>query len=303
MEKHKHTKETLKMKKIINNVDPTITDESALQIANNLVTIQEIKEEHKLRHYIINKEKNEFNDFIKANYGGFYFTNYNKVLNSLSNQVLVRYIYLCTYIDYDNNLVHDNVKPHKNIYEKDLETILKLQYRETLKTKKELVQNKLIVINKDKTITINKQYCTKGKISTFNKEEKIRIFRNGIRDIYENATPKQHKQIAIIFKLLPYVNYQYNIVCANPYENDLNAIKPYDIKDICNIVEYVNTTLFKKALSKLYVGDTPAVLLTTALDVTTIFINPRVYYKGNDMTCIRWVEDIINISKNKVDNN
>ena len=59
----------------------------------------------------------------------------------------------------------------------------------------------------------------------------VRMMELGVKEIYENAKPIEHKRLSLFIKILPYVNYNYNIICFNPEEGNKDEIRPMDLKD------------------------------------------------------------------------
>src|SRR5699024_692872 len=76
-------------------------------------------------------------------------------------------------------------------------------------------------------IMISKDLIVKGAIEDFEKLKKndkdltyTRLFSENIQDMYEGTDPKARKQLANLFKVLPYINFKYNVFCENPTETN-----------------------------------------------------------------------------------
>lgn len=187
-----------------------ITQEIANTICDYL-TYEEQIEENK----IINEEKSRIMELlrnqsmlkqcIKERYGSFYFSYYNKLIEVLKPQYLTRALYLCSYMNYDNLLVEGKTH-HKPIKESDLARIWNISRAEMFNTKKELISLGILIVNENETLSISEDFCKKGELMKKNKEEKARIFNDAIREIYEKAKPSEHKKIALLYKILPYIN-------------------------------------------------------------------------------------------------
>lgn len=148
------------------------------------------------------KSQNEFDKLVDIYLGNFYFNFYKRFAHKLKPMNYVRFLYLCSYMDYENRLVKKNGNKNVSIYEKELQSILNIGKTEYYNTKKDLVENNLIIINKDKSVSINNKYCKKGKIIKNSMVVKIRMFNNGIRKLYENCNPKEHKKLAFLFDII-----------------------------------------------------------------------------------------------------
>ena len=245
------------------------------------------------------KSKNEIDTLIRDNLGGFYFSIYKDLLDiKLEPQYEFRFIYLCAYMNYDNKITFGNAEGNgKLAHEKDLMEVLGLSQNETIRTKNALIKANLITIEEDKTISINKKYAAKGKITKKILRGSVRIMEIGLRNLYENVTPKEHKKVDVLIKLLPYVNYDYNILCKNPSEPNKDKIEPLTIKDLCGIIGYdvKNQTKLKNSLLKLKVKNKCVIAITLVGNKHAISVNPYIYYKGNKINNLKHLCAIFDI--------
>ncbi len=267
--------------------------------AINIVRKDAGKKEVKRIEFIINNS--EMATKIRM-FGSFYFNHYKNVLKlNIPEQVLFRYIYLCTYMNYNNQIciVVDGKK--RLATTKDLKSILRLSDSETRKTKNILIENELIIINEDKTISINSKFAIKGKVRKKSLTGSVRIMEEGIQEIYEKAKPTEHKKLALLIKVLPHVNFDYNIVCFNPEERNQEDIIPMNLKELCNAVGYdeTNTTRLKRDLLKLKVGGNPVIAVTEIYRGHAVSINPAIYYKGNNPKAMDWLMTLFKIVNKK----
>lgn len=229
-------------------------------------------------------------------YGSFYFNFYDNIINKLDFKNITRLLYLCSYMDYNNRLVMKITEfKHIPMTNKDLIRILNLSEKEFYRTKKELVEQN-ILIEKEGVFYINESICKRGAIVDNKKDNKIRNFDNAIKELYRNSVPKEHKFLALIYKILPYINYNHNIVCKNPTEENKEFIEPFTIKEISEMFGYKNQTVFKNNLLKLKVNGEPVVILTFIANTSMILINPKVYYKGNEKNEVKNIEYMIDIA-------
>ena len=231
----------------------------------------------------------------------FYFCYFDKLLKEkMSEQMTARSIYLFTFGDYDGILKYGNAKGEGSIVrEKDLQELLGLKKTEFMNTKKELIKiHKIFLIREDGVVMPNPMFFQKGKIKR-KKDLKmaVRIFEEGIQEIYRKAKPKEHKKIGILIKLLPFINYGYNVVCFNPEESDLTKVRRMTLKDICVAIEYdeTNASRLKRELLKMKVDGKPVVMISLVEDKNCVFINPKVYHKGGNEKTLRYLMDIFEI--------
>ena len=246
------------------------------------------------KNEILNKKKsdNEFKMFVDKNLGNFYFLFYKLIKKGIERQYIIRFLYLCTYMDYENKLLFGNgLEETKYMREKDLQEVLKLSKTETSYTKKILIANELIFIENN-LIIINKKYCIKGKIeSSKKKSQKVRIFENGLRELYEKAKPKEHKKLALLIELLPYINLKFNIICKNPTCENIKDLKPIDLKEMCKIIKYSSnqSSRLKKDLLSLKINGELTIMFSETGSAKFITVNPKIYYKGNKLDDLKWL--------------
>lgn len=304
-----YTKKVIDLKNIIKQNDFITNDGEIVDIHNqvyenlamDIVNYQEYQEEKKReqneKRQLLEKinQKNEFKDYIKTFYGSFYFYFYKRIIKTLEPQYLTRFLYLCTYINYDNLLIIDKTTRHIPIYEEELQNILRLGKTETYKTKVALIKNDLITIQENGIIKINDKYCKKGDIVKNKKIDKTRVFNNAIKELYEKALPKEHKKLALLFQMLPYVNLKWNVICKDTTEELKENINCYTLKELMQELGQTNITRFKNDLLKLTVGGEPVVLIQLANNNSSILINPKIYYKGTKLEDIKYIEEDINM--------
>lgn len=267
-------------------------------IAMDIVNYKEAKEEIKTKQAIYYNNKSEFENNLNNTYGSFYF-NFYKGLPVIERQYLFRFIYLCTYLKYNDTKLYiklDN-KRYKAIKEIELMDILKLKTREYQKTKTVLKNNNLIYVDDDKNIRINKSISIMGNVEN-NKKDYIRIFKEGIRNLYINSLPREHKKLALFVEILPYINYNYNIICKNPNEKIMENIEPLNVKELSNILDIYknkNTSTLKTMLLNTFVGSEKVAMIVKDYNKEFFIINPRIYYKGNDIQELNYLLGLFNV--------
>ena len=241
-------------------------------------------------YFEIKNIKEEKQSLTMKEYGNFIWIlyrvqeNYNDLINP-SN--LSKLMFVSTYLGYSGYLVFSN---GKLIDKAKLRELLMISVVEYNKFYKEMLL-KEIIIEKDNKIYINEHLFFKGKIDklpfTINKNI-TRLYINSIREIYNKTNIKSHKQLSYIFKILPYVNIKYNIICFNPLEDNLEKLQPMNFLDFCDTINYnkSNYRNLKKIFKECYSIQNEYIISFVSnnnniLD-TTLFINPRLYYAGNN---------------------
>ena len=221
-------------------------------------------------------------------YGSFVWFVYNpleKIFPELNNAEIARLIFLSTYVDYDTNYLCSS----KSNYLKTerISKLLHICYKKTQLFLAKLI--KLEILEKEEgKYKMNSKIFYKGQIKDNYGADKetIRIYIKFIRTLFNTCTPRQHNKLAYFYKLIPYINRKYNVVCSNIFETEMEYINIMTLEQICDVLDYDKSNISKliKELSKIEYGDEHVFCYMAAGDIkkATIFINPVVFYSGSD---------------------
>ena len=141
-------------------------------------------------------------------------------------------------------------------------------------------------MNDDKTLSINIKLIKKGSLKTDRRGGTVvnRNFDEAIRILYRKSKPIEHKSLAILIKILPYINFQHNVLCKNPEATLLQEVEPMTMKELCIEINYDarNSSRLQKKLYALRVNEEKVIGTWEDDDKKLIVVNPSVYYKGAD---------------------
>lgn len=223
--------------------------------------------------------------------GNFYFIPTNEDFADLKPQTATRLIYLNTFLNYDDNTIYNHTRLREPLRRAELADKLKISKAAASQFFNE-VSPKYLSEDSDGAIHSNNTIFHRGKID---KSQKYAIYQKfytqGVRKLYEASKPSQHKNLGYIFKLLPYINLQYNVLCFNPFEQELNKIEFMMVAEFCEKIHYSKSNINKlisiyKSLrfdmegqQQKFIG-----IVNNELDYASgqIFINPRVLFCGDD---------------------
>lgn len=253
------------------------------------------------------REKTEFESYIQNNFGSFYFNNYMELWEKLTKEnsaLAFRFLYLCTYADFDGYLRFGSVKNGVDtsyMTTKDFKEVFDVSAGMTTKLKNELFDNELITETDDGRLMVNDRYYTRGNLSSADKKKSTRSFDFGIRYIYKQSQPKEHKKLGLIIPLLDYVNVHLNIICKNVNEKEPKYMYPLDMKEICEIVgyDYTHSTKLRKCLAETTVNGQPMVAYMSHQGADFFVVNPAIFYKGKKLDELKVLVDLFNVSKTK----
>lgn len=195
---------------------------------------------------------------------------------------ITRLLFLSTYMDYDNFMVLGN-KPIDNV---DFSLLLNVSIEEGRAFFTRMIECNIFRESSD-GVQISKDYFCKGRLNN-RKQSSMRIYTNGVRSLYNGVNSRAHKSLSYLFRLIPYVNKQYNIVCRHPLEGDVRVMRSMSAGDCCDLFHYGRSHASKMRnylLSPRFTyGDHP---MAAASQVTlngikgsAIIVNPRIYYGG-----------------------
>lgn len=219
--------------------------------------------------------------------GNFYFTSRKEDFTDISPESLTRLIYLNTFIAYGNRVMLTERTP---MHHRDLSGVLKLSKATITRFWKE-VSPKYIKETDEGLILSNDVIFRRGAIKEGDSYQ--RMYIKGIRSLYESTDKCNHKYLGFLFRLLPFVNIEYNVVCSNPFEKDLERVELISIADFCNMIGYDKAHINK--LIRIYqnikfdIGEKLERFCSFTYDGISrqnakIFINPHILYCGSDYT-------------------
>lgn len=224
--------------------------------------------------------------FLQEQYGNFIHTQYESLLKQINNDsaTAFRYIYLCTYMNYDDGYILWN---NRKIKSDTLIDIFNVSSRLITNIKKDLYNNNLILKDKDGYIKVNTKYCYRGNLKeTHNyKQHCTRVFNDSIQQLYKKSDPREHKLLGIFILILPYINIYHNIICMNVREKNIEKLQLPSTAEFEKILQCSNRNSNKrlKDLLQITVGDKPALLMIRHKNCQMYAVNPSIYYSGTNI--------------------
>lgn len=242
------------------------------------------------RAYKEYQEKQEKKKFyrrkIMDELGYFYFVLCENKLGRLSAATAARLIYLCCFLDYEGNF---ELSQRRRMQKSDLQSVLKLSTGATFKFWKEV--NPLYVVEDEKGLSlVTNADIVRGEIKDKNSSYK-RFYIKAIKKLYEQTPATKHKHLGYVYSVLPFISREFNIICWNPMEDNLNDVQPMAIEDFCKIIGYDEHDA--KKLIEIYkkitfdVKGEPEYFLsfvTNEADFKNaqLFVNPKILYSGKN---------------------
>lgn len=222
---------------------------------------------------------------VRKEYGAFVWLLYN------SNEVLdlgvrpedvTKLIYLSTYMDYQNRLVDDNDETPMD--KEEMMTLLRTSRNTFAKFFKSITDVGILKQHQRGYYYLNDDIFSRGTITDKNISKSVmRLYIKGIRKIYDESLMYEHHLLSYLFRAIPFVNINYNILCHNPQERSYNMIEPMLFSEFCEKVGYKpeNERKLKNKIKELRIGHRPVFNFVENSDGRFCFINPHIYYSGN----------------------
>ena len=126
-------------------------------------------------------------------------------------------------------------------------------------------------------------------------KQHVKFYVDGVRRLYSFADKKDHGRIGCLFKLLPFVNIEWNLLCYPEYtmERDADKIELLSLREFCGLicfdVNHVSTLLDSYRSIRFKVGERMERFCSITFDGidrnnAKIIINPHILYNGSDYT-------------------
>lgn len=222
--------------------------------------------------------------------GGFVFALYQTCepmenrFSTFSQSDMARLMYIGTYTAYGGSIRHDN---GKTINRSSLEKLLGLSRSKFSGFYRKLIAEKIFEeTGGELFMAPSVFYRGELKDSGYRRAnlQYTRMYRKTVRDLYVKYNGRSLKQLAIIYAVLPFVNFSSNVVCFNPEETDENRLKPLDIERLAALLHYTDTHKLKQALEAIILDYKPVFYLPYDVNDTRklrIVVNPRIVFAGS----------------------
>lgn len=178
----------------------------------------------------------------------FFFVRSDREFELLSAATLTRLIFLGTYCNYDGVLMVSERQP---MLHGDLPKILKLGKTATNDFWNE-ANPEYITEDANGYLHLNAILFHRGRMKRKQCNPYQQFYHDGVRKLYNVVSSRKHKQLGYIFLLLPFVNREYNLLCHNPYETDIDKVELMSIAEFCERIGYDVTHIDR--LLKIYDG-------------------------------------------------
>lgn len=153
----------------------------------------------------------------------------------LSPKTAARIIYLATYLSYEDNVLYYTKKTKMN--KGTMREVLGLGVTAFREFVDEATTSDVLCCE-DGSWKLNPFSFRKGSIGKAEYDVLAKLYVDTIRDLYKSTPKRFHQYLGYVFLLVPYVNTEWNIVCHNPFELELDYIEPMTVGEFCDAIGY-----------------------------------------------------------------
>lgn len=215
----------------------------------------------------------------------------------LSDETAARAAYLATYMKYGTDELWANQR--EKLKRKDLPRTICLS-KATADCFWNEVKGKFFYRDNDSFLHTTGNALIRGPLAGLKIQHEAQyqqLYLSAVKEFYEKITPRQHKRLGHVLKMLHYLNFEYNILCSNPEETKFERVIPMTVSDFCERIGYDvgNVQRLAKEYGKLtfIVADKQTSVwweevfckfMTNGGSIADahIYINPRLIYRGSN---------------------
>lgn len=197
--------------------------------------------------------------------------NIPEVIAKIDDKHCGHLLYLQTFINYEGLLVQAN-RDKTPMTKADIQCVLGLKKTAFYEFFNAMISNEIIFEESNGQYRINPLYHFRGNT---NNAKVIKSFTAKVRSLYN---PRNAKKLGFIYKVIPYIHYETNTVCANPFEQNVEQIEQLSKGDIADITHVSEKTVYSY-LRNMKLGD-EFVFAEIRRGKTRYYkINPFIFYR------------------------
>lgn len=246
------------------------------------------------------KKKKKLYTYMYARHGSFFFYKYDTLLEDIHDDVATafRFLYVCSFADKNFHLV---LSDGRLCNKKDHFTeIFQFPKSSSMGFLNKLLEYGLVYTDTEGTYRVNETYYAYGMPDDDFKQHSIRTFNRAVQDLYRRLSAKQHTFGGEFLKLVPYINIFNNTICKNIAKKNLDSEDIMTKEEIQEVLrpssEYGKKLRLK--LEKMIINDELLIAKFKAGDDIHYIVNPRFFYRGNDINDLRSLIAHFDISSN-----
>ncbi|MFC7063965.1 hypothetical protein [Halobacillus seohaensis] len=204
---------------------------------------------------------------------------------SLSAQDTARLMFIGTYVAWETNRLQSG---KHIIRKKKLEEMVDMSTKRFNELFKRYKTEGILYEKESGEIFVNPTVFYRGSLKKHEYDitnlNYTRMFRKTVRDLYTMFKGRRLAQLAVIYSVLPFLNFNTNIICYNPEETDEELIRPMNLEKLAALLGYKDTYKLKRALDNIKIDGQPVFWVPQNVHDKRnrrIIANPRVVFGGD----------------------
>lgn len=207
--------------------------------------------------------------------------------DELPPATLTRLIVLATFADYNGALMAGREKPMTRA---DAQKILGLgdtAFKQFIRA----VIPRFIVERSGFLYLTDRSTFLRGKLPKDDHAQRWKVYVRAVRNLYNVTDKRQHKYLGYAFELLRFINTEYNILCHDVEETDLDLIEPMTLHEFCEAIghdwNHLNRLLSAYRQLVFTVDGHQERFVSIVSDGidrrnARVFVNPHIVYSGSN---------------------
>lgn len=221
----------------------------------------------------------------------FYFAISKNRCGSIKPQTLARIFFLATYLEHGRSELYRTER--KLLTKAELPALMRLSPKAFYRFWAE-VEGQYLTERDDGALVICNDFFREAlgghRQQAQSECEFQRIFIESLRELYWQTPVAKHRYLGYLFLILPYINWQFNILCKNPETTELNEIEFLTLDEFCDCIGYDKSKRARliaiyDSLVFTWQGKQQRLcsyLQNVARKQEYFILNPRIIYRGTD---------------------
>lgn len=207
--------------------------------------------------------------------------------DELPPATLTRLIVLATFADYNGALMAGREKPMTRA---DAQKILGLgdtAFKQFIRA----VIPRFIVERSGFLYLTDRSTFLRGKLPKDDHAQRWKVYVRAVRNLYNVTNKRQHRFLGYAFELLRFINFEYNVLCHDVEETDLDLIEPMTLHEFCEAIghdwNHLNRLLSAYRQLVFTVDGHQERFVSIVSDGidrrnARVFVNPHIVYSGSN---------------------
>lgn len=153
--------------------------------------------------------------------------------NDVNSKMIFRLFYTAAFETMYDVIFNDHGIP---IYYWNLHHVIDMSYAPTKEFLEFAEENNYITQTKDGLLEFNHDIFKVPTEEDTDMGTYTALNRQRLCDLYHSTPHLNHPRVGFIYKLIPYINREWNVVCHNPDEKDRKAVQPMSCDEIGEVL-------------------------------------------------------------------